>query len=148
MKPFNLNKIKAEDAVNDTKRDVPFRFGHELKVNLGLENAGVWNELENGDRIWRINIISEGATSLNFVFSNYEVPRGAKIYLYSNDRKDLLGAYTNIFNRPDKLLGTWMVAGDNVWIEYYEPASVKGQGEPYYYKSNTWVSFGYRCNGT
>ncbi len=129
MKPFDLNKIKAEDAINDTKRDVPFRFGHELKVNLGLENAGVWNELANGDRIWRINIISEGATSLNFVFSNYEVPRGAKIYLYSNDRKDLLGAYTNIFNRPDKLLGTWMVAGDNVWIEYYEPASVKGQGD-------------------
>ncbi|SHJ37960.1 T9SS type A sorting domain-containing protein [Aquimarina spongiae] len=129
MKPFDLDKIKAEDAINDTKRDIPFRFGHELKVNLGLENSGVWNELPNGDRIWRINIISEGATSLNFVFSNYEVPRGAKIYLYSNDRKDLLGAYTNIFNRPDKLLGTWMVAGDNVWIEYYEPARVKGQGD-------------------
>ncbi len=128
MKNFDLNKIKAEDVINDKDRATPYRFGYELKVNLGLDNAGVWDEFENGDRIWRINIISEGAKTVNFIFDTYRIPRGATLYVYNNDRTDLLGAYTNIFNRPDEMLGTWLVEGDNVWLEYFEPAAVKGQG--------------------
>jgi hypothetical protein len=129
MKNFDLNRIKTEDAKNDSDKSKPWRFGYELKVNLGLENSGVWDELPNGDRIWRINIISVGAKTLNFIFDTYKIPKGATVYLYNNNRSDLLGAYTNIFNRPDQMLGTWMVQGDNVWIEYFEPAAVAGQGK-------------------
>lgn len=129
MKSFDLNRINAEDAKNDSDKSRPWRFGYELKVNLGLKNSGVWDELPNGDRIWRINIISKGAKTLNFIFDTYKIPRGATVYLYNNDRSDLLGAYTNIFNRPDQMLGTWMVEGDNVWVEYFEPASVVGKGQ-------------------
>ena len=129
MKSFDLNQIKAEDEINDQDRTIPYRYGYELKVNLGLDTNGVWDELDNGDRIWRINIISDGAKTLNVIFDKYRIPRGAKLYLYSDDKKDLLGAYTNIFNRPDEMLGTWLVDGDNIWLEYYEPASVRGQGK-------------------
>jgi hypothetical protein len=129
MKSFDLDKIKVEDAKNDLDKSRPWRFGYELKVNLGLKNSGVWDELPNGDRIWRINIISKDARTLNFIFNTYKIPRGATVHLYNSDRSDLLGAYTNIFNRPDQMLGTWMVEGDNVWIEYFEPASVAGKGE-------------------
>ncbi len=129
MKSFDLAKIKAEDAKNDSDKSRPWRFGYELKVNLGLKNSGVWDELPNGDRIWRINIISKDAKTLNFIFDTYKIPRGATMHLYNSDKSDLLGAYTNIFNRPDQMLGTWMVEGDNVWIEYFEPASVAGKGQ-------------------
>ncbi|MCK8521411.1 T9SS type A sorting domain-containing protein [Aquimarina sp. D1M17] len=129
MKGFDLQKIQDEDAINDKKRGVPFRFGHEIDVNLNFNNSGSWDVLPNGDKIWRINIVSKGAKTMNFVFDWYEIPRGAKIYLYSDDKSDLLGAYTNIFNRPDKKLGTWLVQGDNVWIEYFEPAGLKGKGK-------------------
>ncbi len=129
MKGFDLNKIKAEDAKNDEDKSIPWRFGYEFNVNLGLGNSGVWDELPNGDRIWRINIISRGAKSLNFIFDTYKIPRGATIYVYNNDKSDVLGAYTNIFNRPDQMLGTWIVQGENVWVEYFEPASVAGKGK-------------------
>ncbi len=129
MKGFDLNKIKNEDAKNDIDKSIPWRFGYEFNVNLGLENSGVWDELPNGDRIWRINIISKGAKSLNFIFDTYKIPRGATIYVYNNDKSDVLGAYTNIFNRPDQMLGTWIVQGENVWVEYFEPASVAGKGK-------------------
>ncbi len=128
MKGFDLSKIKAEDAVNDLKREIPFRFGHEFNVDLGFED-GVWENLSNGNRIWRINIVSKDAKTLNVVFDAYKVPRGASVYLYNNDRTDLLGAYTNIFNRPDEMLGTWLVQGSNLWVEYHEPAAVSGQGK-------------------
>ncbi len=129
MKSIDFNKIKAEDAINDKKDNVPFRFGHELGVDLGLDNAGVWDELANGDRIWRTNIVSKGATTLNFIFNEFKIPKGATLYLYNDDKSDVLGAYTDVFNRPDKMLGTWLIEGDNIWIEYYEPVSVKGQGK-------------------
>ncbi len=129
MQTFDLNKIKTEDAINDVDRSEPWRFGYEFKVKLGLENSGVWDDLPDGSRIWRLNIVSKGAKTLNFIFDVYKIPREATIYLYNNDRSDVLGAYTNIFNRPDEMLGTWLVEGENVWIEYHEPASVKRQGK-------------------
>ncbi len=128
MQPINLNKLKAEDTVNDVKREIPFRFGYEFDVDLGF-NDGVWEKLPNGGRIWRITIISEGAKTLNFVFDQYKVPDGATIYFYNKDRSNLLGAYTNVFNRPDEMLGTWLVEGSEITIEYYEPDQVKGQGK-------------------
>ncbi len=129
MPEFNLEEVQKEDEINDLDESKPWRFGYEYKVDLGLNNSGVWDELSNGDRIWRINIISEGAKTMNFVFDKYQVPTGATVYLYNNDRSDLLGAYTNVMNNEDEMLGTWMVEGDNVWIEYHEPAKVKGQGK-------------------
>ncbi len=128
MKSFDLSKIQAEDAKNDANKSIPWRFGYELDVNLNLDNSGVWDELPNG-RIWRINIVSKGAKTLNFIFNKFKVPEGATVYLYNRDRSDLLGAYTSVFNRPDKMLGTWMVQGENIWIEYFEPTEVKGKGE-------------------
>ncbi len=128
MPRFDLKSIKAEDLINDKNRSKPWRFGYEFNVDIGFKNAGVWDELPNGGRIWRVNIYSKGAKTLNFVFDTYKVPVGATLYLYNDDKSDLLGAYTNVFNNPDQKLGTWMVEGENIWLEYYEPISVKGQG--------------------
>ncbi len=143
MKAFNLDKIKAEDVINDKNRSTPYRFGQELKVNLGIDNAGVWQEFDNGDRVWMLNIKSEGAKSLNFIFDSYKIPRGATLHVYNKDKTDILGAYTNIFNRPDEMLGTWPVEGSDVYLEYFEPAVVKGQGKLHIAK----VIHGYRSIG-
>ncbi len=129
MPTFNLERVQEEDLINDADLSKPWRFGYEYKVDFGINNSGVWDELPNGDRIWRLNVVSTGAKTMNFVFDMYQVPTGATVYLYNNDRSDLLGAYTNVFNNEDEMLGTWMVQGDNIWIEYHEPARVKGQGK-------------------
>mgnify|MGYP001163840818 FL=1 len=124
---FDMNLMNDEDAVNDNKKNIPFRFGYMHSVDYGFED-GVWTNLENGDRIWRILISSDGALSLNFIFDDFFIPEGGSLYLYNNDRSDLLGAYTSTQNQENGILGTWMVNGDKVWIEYYEPAVVNGQG--------------------
>ncbi|MBQ4821577.1 T9SS type A sorting domain-containing protein [Aquimarina sp. MMG016] len=129
MPKFNMAKIKSEDAINDLDKSKVYRFGYEFDVDYGFKNAGVWDQLSSGDWIWRIRFKSNGAKTLNFVCNEYKLPEGASLYLYSEDRKDLLGAYTDAFNRADGMLGTWMVEGDDIILEYYVPESKKGQGK-------------------
>jgi len=124
---FDLQAIQAEDEINDRLFDRPWRFGFMHSVDFGFDD-GQWTTLENGDRIWRILISSPEALSLNVIFDDFYMPDGGKVYLYNDDRTDLLGAYTSIQNQDSGILGTWLVKGDALWIEYYEPANVAGQG--------------------
>lgn len=124
----DVESLLEEDAEFDKTGEQPYRFGQEIVVDYSLQNAGHWTNLDNGDRIWRIRFYSEGATSLNFVFEDFYLPPGATVYLYRHDRLSQLGAYTHLENNSERMLGTWFVEGDDVWIEYYEPAAVAGQG--------------------
>ncbi|MEX2349449.1 MAG: T9SS type A sorting domain-containing protein [Flavobacteriaceae bacterium] len=128
MPKFDLQALQDEDAVYDGQGDRPWRFGKEFTVNHTLQNAGEWIDLDNGDRIWRIRYQSNGAVTMNFLFQDFYLPRGSKIYLYNDDKSDILGAYDHNQNNSERTLGTWLVDGDDVWIEYYEPAKVNGQG--------------------
>ena len=128
LPPIDIQKIKSEDDINDKLREKPYRVGISHKVNYGLENSGAWTDLANGDRVWRILFNSKDAVHLSVVFDKFFVPKGGKVYLYNDDKTDLLGAYTDIQNNKKQVLGTWFVNGNKVWIEYFEPKKVKGQG--------------------
>jgi len=129
MNEVNIKAIKKEDEVNDNIRAKPFRIGIAQSVNYGLTNAGTWTELENGDRIWRIGFNSKNALNLSVNFDKFKLPEGGKVYLYSDDRSDLLGAYTKANNNAANTLGSWFVKGDKLWVEYYEPKEVSGEGQ-------------------
>ena len=140
MPQFDLAKLQAEDAIYDKDKTKPWRYGYEFLVDHNLQNSGNWTTLSNGDRIWRIRYSSEGAQTMNFLFSDFFMPKGGKVYLYNNDRTDLLGAYDAGQNNEKRELGTWLVTGSDIWIEYYEPAEVTGQGKLEIFK----VVHGYR----
>lgn len=129
MPEFDLLKVLKEDEKNDKDLTKPWRFGHDFEVNLGLNNSGTWDELSNGDGIWRIHIVSHGAKTLNFIFNSYKLPEGATIYLYNESKSFKLGAYTSKMNNENESLGTWLADGDSIFIEYYEPANVRGEGK-------------------
>lgn len=129
MPSFDLAKIQAEDKANEKRKDMPWRFGYEFFVDHSLANNGNWHTLPNGDRIWRIRYKSEGAKTLNFLFSDFYMPEGAKVYLYNTSHSDLLGAYDARQNNAERVLGTWLVKGEDIVIEYFEPVAVAGQGK-------------------
>lgn len=143
MPKFDLEALQKEDAATDKQKDKPWRYGFEFLVDNNLNNSGVWTTLPNGDRVWRIHYVSKGAKTINFLFSDYYMPKGANVYLYNSDRSDLLGAYDAGQNNDERVLGTWMVTGDDIWIEYYEPAAVAGSGKLEIFK----VVHGYRTVG-
>lgn len=124
---IDIEKIKREDEIEAKKRVKLHRISVANHVNVGL-NDDNWINLPNGDRIWKVLFYSKDALNLSVVFNKFYMPEGAKLYLYSDDRADLQGAYTSLNNNKKQKLGSWLVKGDKIWVEYYEPKEVTGQG--------------------
>jgi len=126
--PFVDNEAMiARDAYSWDKSG-PYIFGEKTRVNLGLDNSGVWRTMENGDRIWNLGIRSSGAYSINLIFSEYILPEGARLFIYNEDKRDYLGAFDHRNNKSHGKLATSLIKGEAVIIEYYEPKSVEGLG--------------------
>jgi hypothetical protein len=60
------------------------------------------------------------------MFDVFWIPEGATLYVYNNEKNDLIRPFTHHNNNPEEVLGTWLVKGDQAWIEYYQPADVIG----------------------
>jgi lysyl endopeptidase len=124
----DLSNLIAEDKINDKDKSIPWRFGYDNYVNFGLTNSGKWSTLANGDRLWRVNFISPKALSMNLIFDEYNIPEGAKVYIYNDNHSEILNVFTHQHNNPEDILGTWLVSGESIWIEYFEPKKVSGAG--------------------
>ncbi len=105
------------------------RIAAPIQTDLGLDNAGQWTVLENGDRLWRLKIRSEGAQGLMALYDKLYLPFGAKLFMYSEDGKQILGAYTDESNTPSGKFVTGFIKGATAIIEYFEPFAVRGQGK-------------------
>lgn len=117
MPAFDVQKCYEEDSISPT----PFRFAKPFVVDLSTENSGVWDTLQNGDRLWRLCVKSKGAYSINVIFSEFELPEKAQVFIYSIDSIDILGAYTSENNSSSNVLAVAPVSGEEIIIEYYVP---------------------------
>lgn len=129
MAPVNAAELLAEDMIFDTIKDIPWRFGKPIYVNMDLKNAGSWYASENGDRVWRLGIKSPGAYALTLIFDRYILPEGAELYIFNTDRSRVIGAFTNRNNQDDFYFATTLIEGDELVIEYFEPHWVAFSGE-------------------
>jgi len=105
------------------------RFAHTFFTNLSPENSGIVFNAEDGSKIWKVGIRSNGALSLNVLFSEFELPEGATLFLYNPDRSMVLGPFTRE-NRPKG--GEFSIApvdGDELVIEYHEPSTTRIVGK-------------------
>ncbi|MCD4747044.1 MAG: S1 family peptidase, partial [Bacteroidales bacterium] len=128
MPIFDINKLLLEDSIEEYAGGFPWRFGKDIDVNYDLENSGLWETLENGDRIWRLNIISVGAYSINLIYNDFNIPAKSKFFIYSEDKSHILGAFTEANNKENRVFASFLVKGESCILEYYEPANVAGQG--------------------
>jgi hypothetical protein len=100
MGPVDVAALLAEDEAEERQSiPVPFRFGFPFEADLGLDNAGTWTELPNGDRIWRLRIVSPGAFSINLLYDEFWLPEGAKFFIYNANRSMVIGAFTAANNK-------------------------------------------------
>lgn len=129
MPPVDVSALLAADEARRNQGiPIPFRYGAPIDVNLGLENAGTWEELPDGARLWRLKIFSPRALSINLIFHEFRLPPGSKFFVYSEDRSTVRGAFTEENNPDGGSYATPLVKGSAIILEYYEPAFARGDG--------------------
>jgi len=106
--------------VNDQDKGIPYRFGYNHAVDFDLGNSGTWGLLEDGTRVWRMEIECPGAISINFEFHEYHLPLGARVFVI-NGHGEHIGAFTHE-NSVGGVLGVQPMRGDRIIVEYQVPA--------------------------
>lgn len=120
--------IMVKTTVQQTNNSGSFQFAVVKEVSINNQDNGIWDTLSDGSKIWQTSIKSEGAYSLNFTFSEFIIPDGAAVFVYSADRSMVLGAFTSANMKSSHVLPVSPVIGDQIIIEYDEPADADFQG--------------------
>lgn len=102
-----------------------FRFAVPIEVNFTTDNSGKWIDAPNGGRIWQLSIHSNKALGLAVAFDNFELAEGSKLFFYSPDHQQVLGAFDADNNPESRRFLAPFIKGDEVVVEYYEPKKNK-----------------------
>ncbi|MBN1985139.1 MAG: hypothetical protein JW761_02485, partial [Prolixibacteraceae bacterium] len=128
--PELRNDILLQQAVSEMKQSArlkSFRFATPFEVNYSVSNSGVWTSANDGTQIWRLKIVSKGAKSLNLIFDHFELPYGARLFLFNETTRHVLGAYTSFNNKSTGKFAVMPVPGDEITVQYEIPAGLEQQ---------------------
>ncbi len=120
---LDLTKIKKEDEQAEQSR-----FAAAIDVRMNLENNGQWLELANGDRLWQLKISSSNAKGLYILYEDFYLPQGGELWMYNEDKTQVLGSYTQANNKESGKFMTGSITAETEVLEYFEPKEVRGQG--------------------
>lgn len=122
-------KLRKANAVDQGQLKLkPFHFAHPFDTNLNLKNSGKW--YSDGEiKVWQLRIRSAGAYSLNVIFGRYNLPENARLFIIGTIGGEIKGAYTSANNSESQVLAVEPLAGDELLIQYEEPAGVAFPGD-------------------
>lgn len=127
---LDFEKLIKEDEHRESFE--PYRYGKVMKVAYDWNNSGKWIELENGNRIWKLEICCPEAKSINLSYDKFWLPQGGVLYIYDKDKSKIIGGLTNRNSQgtEEKPSGyaTGVIFNDKIILEYYEPSEVRDKG--------------------
>jgi len=110
--------LTLEDARReaDPMHPGPVRFAVGLPLGLSAADAGNWTDLDE-QALWRIEIESPGAQSLNLRFSRFDLPQSALLWLHDHEGGSLQGPFTAEDRDRKGGFSTPVVLGDRMIVE-------------------------------
>lgn len=124
----SISVALQEDEIDD-RNGRPPRFGLKTDVEFNTENSGVWSNLPNGEKLWRLRIKSPGAKSINLIYDAFHLPSKGTLHIYNKRKTHIIGAFTEKnnkgnFEKPGKF-ATGLIYGDEITLEYHHPSNEK-----------------------
>jgi len=115
-------------AIDRSSMLKPAKSGLLINTDYSPDNAGAWDTVENGLKLWRAAFKVSGASSMNLIFAPYQLNKGVKVFLYNLSRKSVLGAFTDLNNKSVNKLATGTIAGDILVVEMQVPGYLESYG--------------------
>jgi len=116
----DLKDIQLLDDENE-KNGTFYKISKLLDVDLNMANSGTWSTLQDGTEIWRLIIESTDAKGLALHFDYFNIPVGAKFFVYNSDHSVVLGAFTSFNNTGNNATTIGILPGDEMILEYVSP---------------------------
>ena len=121
------NRMLLEEEIMSERKEDGYQFGKEIAVDFRLDNSGTWENLPDGGRLWRLEIQSKGALSLNLQFGRFYIPPASNLFIYTADRSFVLGSFTAKNNNKWGNFATTLLPSDAIVLEFYEAPQDKNQ---------------------
>jgi lysyl endopeptidase len=129
MKAIDPKALLEEDRqknLKERRRPGPLRFAVTEDARFDLATSGTWQDVPDG-RLWRLRIQSPGAVSNNLGITRFDLPPGAKLWIYDPAGKHVEGPYTQRNRSHAGSLWTPMIEGEEIVVELFVPSGSAGQ---------------------
>ena len=97
---------------------IPTPVARLIPVDYTIENAGEWTTLPTGELIWRLRLKAPDAVALMLYYQDFYIPEGGRLFIYSADHSQVIGAYTHRTHPAAGLFATEFISGDELVLEY------------------------------
>jgi len=114
-------QVEAMRSMNQPK-DQPFRFAIPVEVNFTPSNSG-FVARRGSETIWILPVSSKGALSLNVILSPFDLPEGAYVYVYDEERRIVRGAFTSRSAPGMPTMPVMPVPGERMVLECHFPGN-------------------------
>jgi len=104
-------------------------IGETFSVHININSIGRWNAIENGDSIWQLQVNSTTGSYMMLIFDDFYLPYGTKLFVYSTNKSQILGPFTDENNYPSRKFTTAPLKTNSLIIEYYKPYYIKDQAK-------------------
>ena len=112
---FNVEDLKMVDEWQ-VSQGKPLRIATHIPTHIDINSHGHWLTLPDGTKIWQLRIHAKDAIALTLYYSDFHIPQGGKLFIYNQNRTQVLGAYTGRTNPSTKEYATQFVAGDDITL--------------------------------
>ncbi len=116
-----MNNAKLLVAAKTLDGSGPLHFAEPVALGLDCHSFGTWETYSATEDIWRAVFSSPGAVSLNIGFSEYSLPEGANLTLYTGAGDELVGPFTADQNEEHGQFWTPILEGDQITLELIVP---------------------------
>ncbi len=120
MPALDLAGLAQEDQLRQAAGE-PWRYAVPQPTRVSLASQGSWQNLEDGNSLWRMRISAPGARSLSFGFTRYHLPTGARLLIYAEDESSSIRPFTAADNHDHGELWTPPLSTDEVVLELTVP---------------------------
>ena len=124
--PVNIDEAMKEGLHLEAQGHAP-RYAINNAVKITPNDSGAWEALDEFNSVWRLRVQSRGAISLNFGFTDYLMPQGGRLFIYSSDMRMTIRPFTARDNAAHGELWTPPVVGEEAVIEVVVPNESRRQ---------------------
>ncbi|MDO4672010.1 MAG: T9SS C-terminal target domain-containing protein, partial [Porphyromonadaceae bacterium] len=124
----NFEDIKVNQAwSNRNIQTKPLTVGFMVPRIIDFTQEAEAITLDNGKKIYRLNLQGEDAKGIILYYNQFEIPKGGKLFIYSKDKSVVHGAYTEATNPARGHFATSPIMSEHIVMEY-EPENNEDEG--------------------